>query len=61
MQIWQWEDDDDMFDTPRDVRGQVSDLGSYPPTNVFSLRTLNTHLLFSASRLTVDLEPLDHA
>lgn len=56
VQVWTWEDDFDLLETPSDVRGQVGDFGYYPPTNVFSLATLNTSLLFSASRLTVTME-----
>jgi hypothetical protein len=59
VQVWQWEDDFDLFETPQEHRGQVSDLGYYPPTNVFSLLTLNSRLLFSAGRLAVELEPGD--
>lgn len=61
VQVWQWEDDHDLFETPADVRGQVSRLDYYAPTNVFSLGTLNTALLFSGSRLAVHLEPPDSA
>ncbi len=61
VQVWQWEDDYDLFESPVDARGQVSYLDYYGPTNVFSLGTLNTTLLFSASRLAVHLEPLDSA
>jgi hypothetical protein len=57
VQVWQWEDDFDLSETPQEHRGQVSDLGYYAPTNVFSLLTLNSSLLFSASRLAVELEP----
>ena len=58
VQVWQWEDDHDLFETPVGVRGQVSELDYYAATNVFSLGTVNTTLLFSARRLTVRLEPL---
>jgi hypothetical protein len=61
VQVWQWEDDYDLAETPVDVRGQVSYLDYYGPTNVFSLGTVNTTLLFSTSRLAVHLEPLDSA
>jgi hypothetical protein len=60
VQVWQWEDEYDLLETPVDAREQVSDLGYYPPTNVFSLLTLNTRLMFSASRLKVELIPLGH-
>lgn len=60
VQVWQWEDEYDLLATPVDVRDQISDLGFYAPTNVFSLLTLNTRLLFSASRLRVELSPLGH-
>jgi hypothetical protein len=53
--VWQWEDDHDLFETPVGVRGQVSELDYYGATNVFSLVTLNTTLLFSARRLAVRL------
>ncbi len=57
--VWQWEDDYAlMFETPQEGRGQISDFGYYAPTNVFSLETLSTRLLFSAGRLVVRLEPL---
>jgi hypothetical protein len=56
VQVWEWEDAFDLFQTPTEVRGQVGDLGYHAPTNVFSLDTLNTRLLFSASRLVVELE-----
>jgi hypothetical protein len=57
--VWQWEDDYAlMFETPQEERGQISDFGYYAPTNVFSLETLSTRLLFSAGRLVVRLEPL---
>jgi hypothetical protein len=58
VQVWQWEDDYDLVETPAEARGQVSGFDYYSPTNVFSLLTLNTTLLFSASRLSVYLEPL---
>jgi hypothetical protein len=61
VQVWQWEDEYDLLDTPVEVRGEVRDLGYYSPTNVFSLLTLNSRLLFSASRLKVELRPLDQA
>ena len=57
VQVWQWEDDVDLFETPTEVRGQVGDLGFHAPTNVFSLETLSTSLLFSASQLMVELTP----
>jgi hypothetical protein len=57
--VWQWDDDCAlMFETPQEERGQISDFGYYAPTNVFSLETLTTRLLFSAGRLVVRLEPL---
>ncbi len=57
--VWQWEDDHAlMFETPQEGRSQISDFGYYAPTNVFSLETLSTRLLFSAGRLVVRLEPL---
>ncbi|MGY2130526.1 hypothetical protein [Blastococcus sp. SYSU DS0617] len=56
VQVWQWEDEYDLFETPVDVRGQVRQLDYYPPTNTFSFCTLNTSLLFSAARLSVGLE-----
>jgi hypothetical protein len=58
VQVWQWEDEYDVLETPLDVRGQVSYLDYHFPTNVFSLGTANTSLLFSARRLAVHLEPL---
>ncbi len=61
VQVWQWEDDYDLFETPVDVRGQVRWLDYHSPTNVFSLGTVNTELLFSARRLAVHLEPLANA
>ena len=57
VQVWQWEDEHDLFETPGDVRGQVRRFDHHPPTNVFSLVTLNTRLLFSAAQLTVELQP----
>jgi hypothetical protein len=57
--VWQWEDDYALrFETPQEERGQINDFGYYAPTNVFSLETLSTRLLFSAGRLVVRLEPL---
>ncbi len=56
VQVWQWKDDFDLLESPPEYRGQVSDLGYYQPTNVFSLETLNSSLLFSASRLQVELD-----
>ncbi|MCZ2811625.1 MULTISPECIES: hypothetical protein [unclassified Modestobacter] len=56
VQVWQWEDDYDLVETPADVRGQVRQLDYHPPTNVFSLLTVNTSLLFSAAQLTVELQ-----
>jgi hypothetical protein len=61
VQVWQWEDDFDLFETSQEHRGQVSDLGYYEPTNVFSLLTLNSSLLFSASGLAVELKPRPRA
>jgi hypothetical protein len=60
VQVWQWEDDYDLFESPVAERGQVRALDYYAPTNVFSLLTLNTRLLFSARRLMVELQPGGH-
>jgi hypothetical protein len=60
VRIWQWEDDYDLFESPVDKRGQVRALDHYAPTNVFSLLTLNMCLLFSASRLMVELQSGRH-
>jgi hypothetical protein len=57
VQVWEWENDFDLFEIPEEVSGQVGDLAYYPPTNVFELSTVNTSLIFSAARLTVGLEP----
>jgi hypothetical protein len=59
VQVWQWEDDYELFESPVAERGQVRALDYYAPTNVFSLLTLNTRLLFSARRLMVELQPWD--
>ena len=56
VQVWKWEDDFDLFETPVDARGQVGSFDFHPPSNVFSLGTMNTSLLFSAARLAVELE-----
>ncbi|MCZ2828713.1 hypothetical protein O2W14_07715 [Modestobacter sp. VKM Ac-2986] len=61
VQIWQWEDDHDLFEVPDDVRGQVGTFDWHAPTSTFSLETINTTLFFSADRLTVHLEPLPPA
>jgi hypothetical protein len=61
VQIWQWEDDPDLFEVPDDARGQVSSFDWYASTNTFELATISTTLLFSADRLTVHLEPLPSA
>ena len=58
VQVWQWEDDVDLLETSTEMRGEVRDLGFHAPTNVFSLETPTTTLLFSAGRLTVELQPL---
>lgn len=58
VQVWQWENDHDVVETPVEARGQVNHLEPHEPTNVFSLGTMNTTLLFSAARLDVHLEPL---
>ena len=60
VRIWQWEDDYDLFESPVDKRGQVRALDHYALTNVFSLLTLNMCLLFSASRLMVELQSGRH-
>jgi hypothetical protein len=57
VQVWQWEDDHDLFEVPGADRGQVGNFDWYAPTNTFSLGTINTTLLFSADRLVVGLEP----
>lgn len=57
VQVRRWEDDVDRIETPAEYRGQVSDLRYHQPTNVFSLLTLNSSVLFSAGRLDVTLEP----
>ena len=61
VQVWQWEDEHDMFETPEAYRSQVRDLGWYAPTNTFSLETITTTLLFAADQLAVHLEPLPPA
>jgi hypothetical protein len=58
VQVWQWEDDVDLLETPPGHRGQVSGFEYHRPTNVFSLDTLDSRLLFSASHLAVLAEPL---
>ncbi|NEK94323.1 hypothetical protein GCU67_09075 [Modestobacter muralis] len=60
VQIWQWEDDHDLFDVPDDVRGQVESFDWYEPTNTCGLHAINTRLLFSARRLVVRVEPEVH-
>ncbi|MCZ2828712.1 hypothetical protein O2W14_07710 [Modestobacter sp. VKM Ac-2986] len=60
VQIWQWEDDHDLFDVPEDVRGQVESFDWYEPTNTYDLHAINTRLLFSARRLVVRVEPAVH-
>ena len=60
VQIWQWEDDHDLFEVPEDARGQVESFDWYEPTNTFDLVTINTRLLFSARRLVVRVEPEVH-
>jgi hypothetical protein len=57
VRMWQWEDEHDGSGTPVGARGQVLELDYYAPTNVFSLATTTTTLLFSAGRLAVHLEP----
>ena len=57
VQVRQWEDDEDLFETPSHARGQVSDLSYDEQTSLFALQTLNTRLLFSADRLTVTTGP----
>ena len=61
VHLWQWEDDYELLETPVAARGQVGALDYFPPTNVFSLGTMNTTCLFSASGLAVHLEPLEGA
>jgi hypothetical protein len=61
VQIWQWEDDHDLFDVPDEFRGQVESFDWYEPTNTFDLTTINTRLLFSARQLVVRVEPAVHA
>ena len=56
VQVWQWEDDHDLFDVPAAARGQVSNFEWHAPSRTFSLDTINTALLFSAARLAVHLE-----
>ena len=57
VQIWQWEDDHDLFDVPEDARGQVELFDWHAPTNTFDLQTINTRLLSSARRLVVRVDP----
>jgi len=60
VQIWQWEDDHDLFEVPDDARGQVESFDWYEPTNTYDLVTINSRLLFSARRLVVRVEPAVH-
>ena len=54
--VWQWEDEHDLYELPDGDRTTVRSLDWYAPTNTFALQTMGTRLLFTADRLTVQLE-----
>ncbi|HEY0215595.1 MAG TPA: hypothetical protein VGC57_04305 [Cellulomonas sp.] len=58
VRILSWEDDPDLVGVPESAFGQVGDFVFFPPRGVFTLSTLVTDLVFTATRVEVTLEPV---